>query len=326
MTLLRAQNLSILIERPQGTIGLVRNVSFSIEAGEIVGMLGESGCGKSLTALAILGLLPEGMTTSGEILFNGVDLLKLDERSLCRLRGNRIGLIFQEPMTTLNPMKTIGDQVMEPLQLHNGLGRRDARAEALRLLERIRLPNPRQRLDTYPHQLSGGQRQRVVIAMAIACKPDLLIADEPTTALDTTVQRQILDLLLDLADETNTGLLLITHDIGVMAEMTDRMLVMYGGSIVETSPTVELIASPAHPYSSGLLRAIPHRAPGSTDWLEPIPGTVPSASARPQGCLFHTRCPVAMPECAVRAPELFGTAAGRSAACWLHNPPQAGLR
>jgi len=316
MALLQVQDISISIDRPEGKVGLVRDVSFDIQPGEIVGMLGESGCGKSLTALAILGLLPEGMTATGEILFKGANLLTLDEPSLCRLRGNRIGLIFQEPMTTLNPMMTIGDQVMEPLRLHRGLGRHDARAEALRLLERIRLPSPRQKFDSYPHQLSGGQRQRVVIAMAIACKPELLIADEPTTALDTTMQMQILDLLLDLTDETDTGLLLITHDLGVMAEMTDRILVMYGGSIVETSPTADLIASPAHPYSRGLLRAIPQRAPGSDGWLEPIPGTVPAPAARPQGCLFRARCPIAIAECAAHRPELRDILPGRSAACW----------
>jgi len=316
MALLDVQDVSIFINRPEGKVGLVRDVSFNIEPGEIVGMLGESGCGKSLTALAILGLLPEGMTATGEIIFDGTNLLALDESSLCRLRGDRIGLVFQEPMTALNPMMTIGDQVMEPLQLHRGLGRNDARAEALRLLERIRLPNPRQRFDSYPHQLSGGQRQRVVIAMAIACKPGLLIADEPTTALDTTMQMQILDLLLELTEETDTGLLLITHDLGVMAEMTDRILVMYGGSIVETSPTADLIASPAHPYSRGLLRAIPQRALASAGWLEPIPGTVPAPAARPRGCLFHARCPTAVAECPTRRPELRDILSARSVACW----------
>ncbi len=315
MALLDVQNLFIRIGRPGSTIDVVRGISFSVGSGEIVGILGESGCGKSLTAFSVLGLLPQGLNAAGEIKFDGRDLLSLDERDLCTLRGNRIGMIFQEPATALNPVQTVGDQIAEPLRLHAGMGKREARAEALRLLERIRLPNPRGALDVYPHQMSGGQRQRVVIAMALACRPSLLIADEPTTALDTTVQRQILDLLLDLVDETKSGLLLITHDIGVMAEMTERVLVMYGGVIVESGPTEKIITDPAHPYTRALLRAVPQRALGSDTWLESIPGTVPAPSERLQGCLFRTRCSLAGPECEIQ-PALLPRGPDRVAACW----------
>ncbi|MGE0749681.1 MAG: ABC transporter ATP-binding protein [Variibacter sp.] len=315
MALLDVRNLFVRLGSPEATINVVRDASFRVDNGEIVGILGESGCGKSLTVLSILGLLSPGLQASGQILFEGRNRLALDEAALCKLRGDRIGMIFQEPMTALNPVKTVGEQVAEPLRLHGKARGRQARAEALRLLERIRLPNPRAALDAYPHQLSGGQRQRVVIAMAIACRPSLLIADEPTTALDTTMQRQILDLLIELVDETRSGLLLITHDVGVMAETTDRVLVMYGGAIVEEGPTADLIATPAHPYTRALLRAIPQRALGSDARLEAIPGTVPAPSVGQHGCLFRTRCAVALPECETQ-PALVTTGASRQAACW----------
>jgi peptide/nickel transport system ATP-binding protein len=315
MALLEVQNLHVHLKRADEAVELVRDVSFSVGEGEVVGVLGESGCGKSLTAFSVLGLLPQGMRTSGRIVFAGKDLLTLDEKALCGLRGNRIGMIFQEPMTALNPVQTVGDQIAEPLRLHKRLGRMAARSEARRLLERIRLPNPAAALDAYPHQLSGGQRQRVVIAMALACRPDLLIADEPTTALDTTVQRQILDLLLDLVEETQSGLLLITHDIGIMAETTDRVLVMYGGAIVEAAPTAALVNFPAHPYTRALLQATPQRALGSDARLEPIPGTVPPPSSDDVGCRFRTRCTLAAAQCE-KSPPLRELGLDRVAACW----------
>jgi peptide/nickel transport system ATP-binding protein len=315
MALLDVRNLSVRIPTAAGPLGLVHDVSFVLERGQVLGLLGESGCGKSMTALTVIGLLPDNMETAGEVLFDGRDLLSMAEAERCRLRGNRIGMIFQEPMTALNPAQTIGHQVAEPLRLHRGLSRSAARQEALRLLERIRLPNPRQRLDAYPHQLSGGQRQRVVIAMAIACRPDLLIADEPTTALDTTVQRQILDLLIELVEETGTGLLLITHDVGVMAEMADRVLVMYGGAVVETAATGILLKNPAHPYTCGLLNAIPQRVMGQDTPLIPIPGTVPAPALTRTGCSFRERCALATGECAYIVPPLRAFTEGRSAAC-----------
>lgn len=315
MALLEVHNLHVCLERADEAVELVRDVSFSVGEGEVVGVLGESGCGKSLTAFSVLGLLPQGMRTSGHIVFAGKDLLTLEESALCALRGNRIGMIFQEPMTALNPVQTVGDQIAEPLRLHRRLGRKAARSEARRLLERIRLPNPAAALDAYPHQLSGGQRQRVVIAMALACRPDLLIADEPTTALDTTVQRQILDLLLDLVEETRSGLLLITHDIGIMAEFTDRVLVMYGGSIVESAPTAALVNFPAHPYTRALLQATPQRVLGSDARLVPIPGSVPPPSSGDTGCRFRTRCALATTECE-KAPLLRALGPDRIAACW----------
>ena len=273
-----------------------------MQRGETVGLIGESGCGKSMTALALMGLLPEGARASGSIRFDGRELVALDDAAMCELRGRRLGMIFQEPMTALNPLHRVGDQVAEPLRRHRAMGRRQARAEALRLLERVRLPQARQRLDAYPHQLSGGQRQRVMIAAALACGPDLLIADEPTTALDATIQGEILDLIAELVAASGMALLLISHDLGVMARSVDRVLVMYGGLVVESGPTAAVFELLAHPYTRGLFGARPRMGAGRGRKLVTIPGRVPELHDLPAGCPFADRCGWVVDACRATMP------------------------
>ena len=277
-------------------------MSFALERGQTLGLIGESGCGKSMTALALMGLLPEGATVSGRVMLNGQDLTQLDERALCQLRGHRMGMVFQEPMTALNPLHTVGHQIAEPLRLHKGLSRSASRAEALRLLERVQLPQARERLDAYPHQLSGGQRQRVVIAIALACGPDLLIADEPTTALDVTIQREVLDLIQELVREDGMGLILISHDLGVMADSVQRLLVMYGGTVVESGPTAAVFRRLAHPYTQGLFAARPRLGLARGMRLATIPGRVPALADMPAGCPFADRCNQVIDGCRVSPP------------------------
>ena len=303
--LLEVQNLRIQLRTPRGVVDAVRNVSFVLQQGDTLGLVGESGCGKSLTALALMGLLPESAQVSGSIRLQGQELVGLDEPALCRLRGNRVAMVFQEPMTALNPVHRIGHQVAEPLRRHLGLGAAAARAEALALLERVGIPQAAQRLDQYPHQLSGGQRQRITIAMALACKPALLLADEPTTALDVTVQRQILELIQGLVEEHHMGLLLISHDLGLIARNTARLLVMYGGSVVERGPTAAVLQAAAHPYTRGLLAARPRlqaHASGAVQRLPTIAGTVPELADLPPGCPFAGRCGWTQSRCHAEAP------------------------
>jgi peptide/nickel transport system ATP-binding protein len=278
-------------------------------------VIGESGCGKSVTALAVMGLLPETARIGGSVRFAGRELVGLPDAELCRVRGDRIGMVFQEPMTSLNPLHTIGHQVAEPLRLHRGLHARAARAEAIRLLERVGLPDARRRVDAYPHQLSGGQRQRVTIAAALACGPDLLIADEPTTALDVTIQGQILDLIADLVAERGMALILISHDLGVVAENVDRMLVMYGGQIVEQGPTPVVFARRAHPYTRGLFGARPRLGGARGERLATIPGTVPDLIDLPVGCPFADRCAKVIDACRVAPPADVPLGDGHSARC-----------
>jgi len=299
--LLAVQDLRVTLHTARGPADALRGVSFAMARGDTVGLIGESGCGKSITALALMGLLPEGAQVAGSIRFDGVELTTLPEAQLCQLRGNRIGMVFQEPMTALNPLHTVGHQIGESLRLHKGLSRAAARAEALRLLERVQLPQAAQRLDAYPHQLSGGQRQRVVIAIALACGPDLLIADEPTTALDVTLQREVLALIAELVREDGMGLLLISHDLGVMADTVQRMLVMYGGTVVESGPTAEVFRRLAHPYSRGLFAARPRLGLARGTRLATIAGRVPELADMPAGCPFAPRCGLAIDECR-RAP------------------------
>jgi peptide/nickel transport system ATP-binding protein len=280
----------------------VRDASFTLERGQTLGLVGESGCGKSMTAMALMGLLPENAQVSGSIRFDGEELTAKSDGEMCEIRGNRIGMIFQEPMTALNPVHTIGQQVAEPLRLHRRLSGRAARAEAIALLDRVGIPDAARRIDAYPHQFSGGQRQRVTIAMALACGPDLLIADEPTTALDVTIQRQILDLIRELVAERGMALLLISHDLGVIAQNVARMLVMYGGSVVESGPTTEVFANRMHPYTLGLFGARPGLRSRKGQRLAMIPGTVPELVDLPPGCPFAGRCPFTIPECHVTAP------------------------
>ncbi|WP_156421543.1 ATP-binding cassette domain-containing protein [Aureimonas sp. AU40] len=258
--MLDVRSLSVTFRRPEGFVRVVDDLSFTLARGETLGIVGESGSGKSITALAAIGLLPRGARAEGQILFEGRDMLALSERERCALRGRRIGMIFQEPMTALNPAMTVGAQIAEGIRLHTSATRREARAEALALLERVRIPDPARRIDSYPHELSGGQRQRVGIAIALALKPDLLIADEPTTALDVTVQKEVLDILEELVDELGLALILISHDLGVIARIADRTLVMLRGRTMEEGPTERVLRHPASSYTSELLAALPRRA------------------------------------------------------------------
>jgi peptide/nickel transport system ATP-binding protein len=313
--LLEVRDLRVTLPTARGPVQVLRDVSFSMARGQTLGIIGESGCGKSMTALALMGLLPEGAQVSGSIRLNGQELTTLDERALCALRGARIGMVFQEPMTALNPLHTIGRQIAEPLRLHRGLSAAAARAEALRLLERVRLPQAAQRLDAWPHQLSGGQRQRVVIAIALACGPDLLVADEPTTALDVTIQREVLDLIGELVAADGMGLVLISHDLGVMAQTVRRLLVMYAGSVVESGPTAAVFRHLAHPYTRGLFAARPRLGLARGTRLATIPGRVPDLAELPSGCAFAGRCPIAENACSAAVPPLVGVGPGHHARC-----------
>ena len=319
MALLDVHDLRVGLNTSRGLADALRGISFSIRRGETVGLIGESGCGKSMTALALMGLLPLGARVSGSIRFDSQELVGADEGALCALRGNRIGMIFQEPMTALNPLHTIGAQVAEPLRQHRGMGRREARAEALRLLDRVRLPQAAQRLDAYPHQLSGGQRQRVMIASALACGPDLLIADEPTTALDVTLQGEILDLIGELVRETGMALLLVSHDLGVMARTVQRVMVMYGGTVVESGPTASVFERLAHPYTRGLFGARPRLGQALVNGHKPrlvtIAGRVPELVDLPAGCPFADRCERVIPACREAPPPAVTVAPDHLARC-----------
>jgi peptide/nickel transport system ATP-binding protein len=297
MALLEVEHLSVTLQTQRGPALAIRDVSFTVDQSETLGVVGESGCGKSLTAMAVMGLLPEGAKVEGSIRFEGQELTTKSDRELGAIRGNRIGMIFQEPMTALNPVHTVGKQVAEPLQLHRSLSARDARRKAIELLERVGIPNAAQRIDAYPHQFSGGQRQRVTIAMALACEPQLLIADEPTTALDVTIQKQILELIADLVAERRMALMLISHDLGVIAQNARRMLVMYGGSVVEDGTTNSVFANRMHPYTMGLFGARPGLRTPKGQKLVTIPGTVPELTDLPPGCPFAGRCPFTITDC-----------------------------
>ncbi|MBA2676627.1 ABC transporter ATP-binding protein [Ramlibacter sp.] len=313
--LLEVHDLSVLLQTHRGPAYAVRNVSFTLERGEALGLIGESGCGKSITVMALLGLLPDNAKVTGSIRFEGEELVGRGERAMCAIRGNRIGMIFQEPMTALNPVHPIGRQVAEPLRLHRGMGSADARKEAIRLLDRVGIPDAARRIDAYPHQFSGGQRQRITIAMALACGPQLLIADEPTTALDVTVQRQILELIRELVAERGMALLLISHDLGVIAQNVARMLVMYGGSVVESGPTGAVFAHRMHPYSLGLFAARPGLRTAKGTRLATIAGSVPELVDLPPGCPFAGRCRFTVSECHVTVPPPYEVEPGHRVRC-----------
>ena len=303
--LLEVRNLGTTFSTDRGPLRAVADVSFSMDPGETVCLVGESGCGKSVTSLSIMRLLPDNAENAGEVLFEGVDLLSLGEREMRGVRGNTMSMVFQEPMTSLNPVLKIGDQVIEGVRVHQGLGAKEARAKALAMLEEVGVPRPESMLDEYPHMLSGGQRQRVMIAMALSSRPKLLIADEPTTALDVTIQAQILELMRRLARENGTATILITHDIGVVAEMADRVVMMYAGQVVEETDVVTLFERPRHPYTIGLMKSIPHVTNARDTKLESIPGTVPSLAHMPEvGCRFADRCPFVMDRCRTEDPAL----------------------
>ena len=300
--LLQVRSLQVELPTTRGWAHAIRDLSFDLARGQTLGLIGESGCGKSLTALALMGLLPEQARVSGSVQLQGRELMGLPEADWCRLRGARMAMIFQEPMTALNPVHTIGRQIAEPLQLHLGLDAAAARARALALLERVQLPRARERLSAYPHELSGGQRQRVMISIALACGPDLLIADEPTTALDVTVQKEVLDLIAQLVREDGMGLLLISHDLGLMRDRVDQVMVMYGGARVEHAATPDLFAQPAHPYTRGLFAARVRLGLKRGQRLQTIAGHVPELADLPAGCTFAGRCPQARPVCATQVP------------------------
>lgn len=313
--LLDVRDLQVRLPTARGPVPALRDIDLQLEAGDTLGLVGESGCGKSMLALALMGLLPEGAQVSGSVRFDGHELVGLDEDAWCRLRGNRIAMVFQEPMTALNPLHTVGRQIAEPLRWHRGLDAASARAESLRLLEAVRLPQARERLDAYPHQLSGGQRQRVLIAIALACHPALLIADEPTTALDATLRREVIELILSLVRERGMALLLISHDLGLVARSVARLAVMYGGTLVETGTAPQVFEHPAHPYTQGLLAARPRLGRARHQRLRTIPGRVPELADLPRGCPFAGRCEWHVDACDVALPSPERTEPGHHARC-----------
>jgi len=315
--LLEVRALKTFFQVEGGEFPAVDGISFSIDPGRTLGIVGESGCGKSVTALSIMGLVPRppGRIAGGEILFDGVDLVQLSTAALRELRGDRISMIFQEPMTSLNPVLTVGEQIVEGILRHRRMSRDAANDLAIEMLRMVHIPSPEQRFGEYPHRLSGGMRQRVMVAMALACKPKLLIADEPTTALDVTIQAQILDLMRTLREETGTAIILITHDLGVVAELADDIVVMYAGRIVERATVVALFAEPQHPYTVGLLGSIP-RLDIEQDRLAAIEGQVPNPLAPVGGCRFHPRCPFVIERCRHEDPPLLDLGNGHESACW----------
>ena len=316
MTLLDVQGLTTAFMTGRGEITAIEDVSFSLKEGEILGIVGESGSGKSVTALTIMGLLPTppARIAAGKVLFQGQELTKLSSRELQRIRGPGIAMIFQEPMTSLNPVFSIGDQIMETIKAHENLPAAALRKRAIDMLDKVGIPSAARRLDDYPHQMSGGQRQRVMIAIALACNPKLLIADEPTTALDVTIQAQILDLLMDLRDEFRMAIMIITHNMGVIAETADRVLVMYAGRVIEEAPVARVFDHPIHPYTRGLLECVPSITEDRARLIA-IPGTLPDPARRPPGCRYSVRCRYAQPSCSDALPPLILEEADHWAAC-----------
>lgn len=318
-SLLKIENLQTHFFTERGQIPATNGVDIIVNQGEILGIVGESGCGKSVTSLSVMGLVPfpPGKIVGGKIMFKGEDLVKASEKRMREIRGNEIAMIFQEPMTSLNPVYTVGDQISEVILLHTRLSKKAARMKAIEMLRMVGIPRSEEIFDEYPHQLSGGMRQRVMIAMAFVCNPLLLIADEPTTALDVTIQAQILDLMQSLNRENGTAIMLITHDLGVVAEMCQRVVVMYAGSVFEEGDVRSILKGPKHPYTIGLLHSIP-KLEESTDRLYSIPGNVPVPGSIIQGCRFAPRCAHAMDKCHLEMPELKTLGAGHKSRCWLH--------
>ena len=316
MSLLEVDNLTTAFQTERGEVTAIEEVSFSLDQGEILGIVGESGSGKSVTALTIMGLLPRppARIVAGEVRFAGEVLTRQSEARLRKIRGSGIAMVFQEPMTSLNPVFSIGEQLMETLRAHERLSPRAQRDRAVEMLDKVGIPSPALRLADYPHQLSGGQRQRVMIAIALACRPRLLIADEPTTALDVTIQAQILDLLMDLRDEFGMAIMIITHNMGVIAQTADRVMVMYAGRVVEEAPVARIFDRPSHPYTRGLLDCVP-ALDQEKDRLVAIPGTLPDPARRPPGCRYAPRCGLSVEACAAAIPALAAIEAGHRAAC-----------
>ncbi|AKI97163.1 ABC transporter ATP-binding protein [Kosmotoga pacifica] len=314
--LLEVKGLKTYFYTEDGIVKAVDGVSFEVYSGETLGIVGESGCGKSVTSLSIMRLLDEkGEIAGGEIIFDGKDILSLSEEEMRKMRGNEMAMIFQEPMTALNPVYTVGDQIMEAILLHQDVDRDTARKMAIDMLKKVGIPEPEKRVDEYPHELSGGMRQRAMIAMSLSCNPKLLFADEPTTALDVTIQAQILELMLELQKEYGMAIVMITHDLGVIAEMAERVVVMYAGKVVEYADVRTLFKDPKHPYTWGLMNAIP-RLDEDKEKLYNIPGVVPDPLDFPKGCRFNTRCPIATDKCRTEEPPLEEIEPGHKAACW----------
>jgi len=315
--LIHVKDLRTSFFTPEGEVRAIDGVSFAIDEGKTLGLVGESGCGKSVTSLSIMRLIasPPGKIVGGEIFYRGRDLLRLNNEEMRKIRGNEISMIFQEPMTSLNPVFTVGNQIGEAIKLHQGLGKKATRAKTIEMLRLVKIADPESRVDAYPHQLSGGMRQRIMIAMALSCNPSLLIADEPTTALDVTIQAQILELMKELQAKIGMALLLITHDLGVVAEQADDVAIMYAGKIVEKTSAPAIFARPLHPYTIGLLLSLPGTGGAKKKRLDAIPGMVPSPLNLPSGCRFRDRCPKAAGICAEGEPELLEKEAGHWVAC-----------
>jgi oligopeptide transport system ATP-binding protein len=316
--LLQVKNLRTSFFTPKGEVKAVRGVDFDIYKGETVGIVGESGSGKSVTSLSIMGLLKNrGRIVDGEILFKDTNLREQSEKEMSVLRGNKMAMIFQNPMTSLNPVYTVGRQMIEIIRRHKGLKKKEARNEAIEMLRLVGIPSPEKRIDNYPHEFSGGMRQRAMIAMALSCEPDLLIADEPTTALDVTIQAQILRLIKEMKEKINTAMIIITHDLGIVAEICSRVIVMYGGMIMEEGAVRDIFYRPSHPYTKGLLKSVPRLDLGKDQKLVPIDGTAPSLLNPPKGCPFASRCPYKMDICMEKQPPYFKIGDNQRAMCWL---------
>lgn len=316
--ILNVENLETAFYTDEGIVRAVDNVSFHLDEGETLAIVGESGCGKTVTSLSVLRLIPfpPGKITGGHIYYKGRDLLELKEKEMRSIRGNEISMIFQEPMTSLNPVFTVGRQIMESLVFHQNMGKNDARRRSIEMIKLVGIPTPEKCADYYPHQLSGGMRQRIMIAMALACRPQILIADEPTTALDVTVQAQILRLMTDLKEKTDTSIILITHDLGIVAQIAERVIVMYAGEVVESAEVKSIFSDPLHPYTVGLLKSLP-KVNEEQEKLYNIEGSVPSPKNYPKGCRFSPRCERAFEKCMTKKPGLFACS-GRHVRCWLY--------
>jgi len=324
-SVLRVENLKVSFSGKDGKLTAVNGISYRLMAGEILAMVGESGCGKTVGALSLLRLIPEppGKIETGSVTFNSKDLLKINPQELREVRGRDIAMIFQDPMTSLNPVLTLGNQIMEPLLRHTSLTHKEAWEKAVEILRQVEIPSPVEKMTQYPHQLSGGMRQRVMIGMALTCSPKILIADEPTTALDVLIQAQIIDLLQHLKEQTGMSILLITHDLGMVTEISQRVIVMYAGEIVESGPARELFHTPLHPYTLGLKNSVPKlgQKKETNKRLVEIPGNVPSLNQLPSGCAFHPRCPSVMERCKIEKPVLREVGHGREVSCWLEGNP-----
>ncbi|MBZ9624895.1 ABC transporter ATP-binding protein [Clostridium sp. FP2] len=317
--ILEVKNLTTAFKTSSGSVSAVNNISFTLSEGEILGLVGESGSGKSVTALSIMRLLPEpnGQIESGEVLLNRKDLLKLSEKEMCKIRGNELSMIYQEPMTALNPVFTVGQQIGEIIKTHEGIKGKHLKERVIQLLQSVQIPNPRESFKKYPHELSGGMRQRIMIAMALCCNPKVLVADEPTTALDVTIQAEILDLLISLSTKLKTSIIFITHDLDVIAEIADKVAVMYAGKIVEECNVLEFFDNPLHPYSQGLMFSRPNNKT-ENGRLFSIPGMVPSAYNLPLGCAFSKRCSKCIPVCLEKVPNLIDKKNNHRVSCWLY--------